>query len=232
MSVLDLGSGIGDVSLLAAEIVGPQGRVLGLDRDPAVVEKASARLIGESLADRVTFQIADLGDYETTARFDAIVGRYVLLYQPDPVAVLRRFLRFLRPGGVVVFHDIDMTNAQPSDPPCPVWDEPYPLLAAAFRATGAVPDFGRRLAPVFRAAGLSDVTVEATIPVAAGPESPVLDWIARVFASLRPLLDDLGLELPAGLSYEQLGDTWRAALATELLQLHGPVQYGAWARIS
>jgi ubiquinone/menaquinone biosynthesis C-methylase UbiE len=40
MSALDVGSGMGDVSMPAAEIVGPRGRVLGVDRDPVTTEKA------------------------------------------------------------------------------------------------------------------------------------------------------------------------------------------------
>ena len=44
MKVLDVGSGAGDVALLAAELVGPTGMVLGVDQDPGVLETASARL--------------------------------------------------------------------------------------------------------------------------------------------------------------------------------------------
>jgi 2-polyprenyl-3-methyl-5-hydroxy-6-metoxy-1,4-benzoquinol methylase len=45
---------------------------------------------------------------DTERRFDALIGRLVLLYLPDPSATLRRFRNFLRPGGVIAFQEIDM----------------------------------------------------------------------------------------------------------------------------
>ncbi|MGW3725203.1 SAM-dependent methyltransferase [Streptomyces sp. NPDC000851] len=84
MSVLDLGSGMGDVSMLAAGIVGPRGRVLGIDRDPAATEKARRRARNEAFDGSLDFEVTELDDFDTTERFDAVVGRYVLLYQKDP----------------------------------------------------------------------------------------------------------------------------------------------------
>lgn len=231
MSVLDLGSGIGDVSLLAAEITGPQGRVLGIDRDEVITNKALLRVAREGLAGNVSFEVADLGEFRPGGRFDAVIGRYVLLYQEDPAAVLRHYAHFLRPGGVVIFHEIDLINANPSWPVCPAWDDPYQLLERAYQASGAAPDFGRRLSRAYFSAGLPTPAVEATIPIAAGPESPVLDWIARSLRSLGPLLERSGASLPAGLDSGALIEQWRQAIVTQGVQLQGPVQYGAWTRI-
>lgn len=231
MSVLDLGSGIGDVSLLAAEITGPQGSILGIDRDEAITDKARLRVVREGLADSVSFEVADLDEFRPDGRFDAVIGRYVLLYQEDPAAVLRHYARFLRPGGVVIFHDIDLTNAHPSWPACPAWDAPYQLFERAYQASGAAPDFGRRLASTYFAAGLPAPTVEAIIPVATGPESPLLDWIARSLRSLGPMLEKTGVSLPAGLDSGDLIEQWRKAITTDGVQLQGPVQYGAWTQI-
>lgn len=231
MSVLDLGSGIGDVALLAAEIVGPQGRVLGIDRDEVITDKARLRAANEGLAANVSFEVADLGEFRPAGRFDAVIGRYVLLYQEDPAAILRRYAQFLRPGGMVIFHEMDMTNTGSSWPLCPVWDDPYQLFARAFRASGAVPDFGRRLTSAYFAAGLPLPAVEAVIPVASGPESPVLDWIARTLSSIEPVLERIGASLPPGLDFDSLTDQWRKAIVTDGVQIQAPVQYGAWTRM-
>lgn len=231
MSVLDLGSGIGDVSLLAAETVGPQGSVLGIDRDEVITNKARLRVANEGLTGNVSFEIADLGEYRPRGRFDAVIGRYVLLYQMDPAAILRHYAQFLRPGGVVIFHDMDMTNTDRSWPACPAWDDPYRLFARAYSATGAVPDFGRRLGGTYFAAGLPVPTVEAIIPVVTGLESPVLDWIARTLRSIKPVLEKIGASLPAGLDFDNLTEQWRKAIVTDGVQLQGPVQYGAWTRV-
>jgi ubiquinone/menaquinone biosynthesis C-methylase UbiE len=234
MSVLDLGSGIGDVSLPAAEIVGPRGRVLGLDRDPLIAEKARARAAREGLADVVRFEVADLQEFTAPRQFDAVIGRYVLLFQRDPAAALRRFVDCVRPGGTVVFHDFDVTNASPSWPKCPVWEGSYRLLSDVLRVTGATPDIGRQLSRCFMDARLPHPVVESLTPVASAPGSPLLDWIAGTLQSLEPMNLRYGFPVPpeAGLDDpDALVDTWEKAMPAEGSQWLGPVQYGAWARV-
>src|SRR6516225_9762741 len=53
MRVLDLGCGMGDVSLLAARLVGPSGHVTGIDRDPVIIEKARQRSRDEELGPNI-----------------------------------------------------------------------------------------------------------------------------------------------------------------------------------
>lgn len=229
MSVLDLGSGIGDVSMLAAEIVGPAGHVTGIDRDEVITAKARRRVEAEALTDTVDFHVADLDTYRPAEPVDAVVGRYILLYQDDPAATLRRYARFVRPGGVLILHDIDMANKDTSWPPCPEWDDWYRLLAEAYLASGAVPGLGRRLGATFLAAGLPRPTVEAVTPIVTGPESPVLDWIARSLRSLEPLLTRIGARMPSSID-DGLVARWREAVVNGV-QIAGPVQYGAWIRL-
>jgi ubiquinone/menaquinone biosynthesis C-methylase UbiE len=83
MKVLDVGSGAGDVALLAAELVGPTGSVLGVDQDPEVLETASARAEASGLTN-ISFHAGDLNKNIPGNDFDAVVGRLVLLYVPDP----------------------------------------------------------------------------------------------------------------------------------------------------
>ena len=92
--VLDLGCGSGDVSFIAAEIVGPSGHVVGVDRSPAAVEAARerARRVGHL---NVTFKVGYVEDLAIGGEFDAIVGRLVLMYLPDPVKALRGLQRLL-----------------------------------------------------------------------------------------------------------------------------------------
>lgn len=230
MSVLDLGSGIGDVALLAAEMVGPTGHVTGIDRDDVITGKARLRVENEALTDVVSFEVANLDDYQPDGLVDAVIGRYVLLYQDDPAATLRRYAQFLRPGGVLIFHDIDTTNDRPSWPPCPAWDDYYRLITEAYLTTGAPPDFGRRLSKAFIDAGLPRPVVEAVTPIVNGPDSPVLDWIARSLLSLEPLIAQLGTAQVSRLDYEDLMARWREAIVGGV-QIQAPAQYGAWARL-
>src|SRR6185436_5750570 len=73
MRVLDIGCGAGDVSLLAADLVGPEGLVVGIDRASAAIEVACAR--AESAARRnVEFRQHDVESLPDGAAFDAVVG--------------------------------------------------------------------------------------------------------------------------------------------------------------
>ena len=96
MSVLDVGCGVGDVSLLAASIVGPSGSVLGIDRAPARSRRHGACPCGG--AENVAFEVADIPGLDPGRTFDALIGRLVLMYLPDPAATLAHLLGSSVPG--------------------------------------------------------------------------------------------------------------------------------------
>jgi ubiquinone/menaquinone biosynthesis C-methylase UbiE len=230
MVVLDVGSGAGDVTMAAADIVGPAGRVIGIDRDAGSVERATRRAQEAGYAGRVEFRVDTLDDFRTDIMFDAIVGRYILLYLPAPASALRRLASMLRTGSVAIFHEIDLTETHPTWPVCDAWDDSYRLLAAVYRGAGATPDFGRRIHRTFLDAGLPAPDIESITPVG-GPDSMVVDWLAMSLISLEPALTGAGLALPSGLPFDgTLGDRLRAALAEQNSQVIGPAQYGAWSR--
>src|SRR5437764_9382354 len=83
MCVLDVGSGTGSVALLAADLVGPRGSVIGTDIAAAAVASATAAAEARQLPN-VTFHAGDPTELRFGQRFDAIVGRYVLVFQPEP----------------------------------------------------------------------------------------------------------------------------------------------------
>lgn len=94
--VLDLGCGTGSLSLLAAE----QGhRVTGVDRSPAMIELARAKLAGRD----AVFLLGDAGVPPVgEQRFDVVLVRHLLWALDDPGRVLRRWWGLLRPGGRLV----------------------------------------------------------------------------------------------------------------------------------
>jgi 2-polyprenyl-3-methyl-5-hydroxy-6-metoxy-1,4-benzoquinol methylase len=89
MRVLDIGSGAGDVAFLAAEMVGETGEVIGVDRAATALGVASARADARSLRN-VSFRAGEPGEMAFARPFDAVVGRYVLQHQGDPVTMLRK----------------------------------------------------------------------------------------------------------------------------------------------
>jgi len=96
--VLDVGCGAGDVALLAAELVGPGGSVIGVDRETACLGLGRERASAAGFS-RVTFQAGDPAKLALEAPFDAVVGRYVLLFQADQAGLLGLWRRCCAPAG-------------------------------------------------------------------------------------------------------------------------------------
>ncbi len=108
MRVLDIGSGAGAVSLIAAELVGSEGEVGGVDMNPEILETARERVRAAGFGN-VEFLTGDAQTLELGGRFDALVGRLVLMYLPDPISVLKQIVKRLHHGGIVCFQEIDFT---------------------------------------------------------------------------------------------------------------------------
>ena len=231
MRVLDVGSGMGDVALLVAEIVGPGGRVLGVDRDAVGLEHARERTRQQGCSSWVSFQASNLDELDVPDQFDAIAGRYILLYQHDPGTTIRHLLKFLKAGGIVVFHELDFTDPRSSDPPCAFWDEIYALLSEVFRRAGNPPDYGRRMAKAFLDAGLPFPTVLAESLAGGGRGSYLYRWIANTLISVSPRMGEMGLAMPSGVvADETLAKRLEEEVVASGSQILGPIQFGAWTR--
>ena len=111
MRVLDVGSGAGDVAFLAAEMVGAGGEVVGVDIDGDALAAARERARSLGLHNG-TFVEGDARTAELGGDFDAAVGRLILAYWADPGEARRPIATHVRPGGIVVFQDLDLEAAR------------------------------------------------------------------------------------------------------------------------
>ena len=157
MKVLDVGSGAGDVSLLAARIVGPPGILVGFDIDPNIVEYARSR-VSALQQKNVTFHTGEIGDLSLDRDFDAVVGRYVLMFAADPVSVVRAAVDHLKPGGLVAFQEPDFTQGPYSEPPSLLLAQVWRWITEGFDRSGANTRMGLKLPLTFAQAGLSAST--------------------------------------------------------------------------
>src|SRR5262245_29963140 len=103
MRVLDVGSGTGAVAFHAAEFIGPSGEVIGTDLASAAIETATRAAAARGLS-HVSFRQGNPAEMTFERPFDAVVGRYVLLFQEDGSDMLRRLAKHVRPGGIILFH--------------------------------------------------------------------------------------------------------------------------------
>ncbi|PYS38766.1 MAG: hypothetical protein DMF71_16320, partial [Acidobacteria bacterium] len=152
MRVLDVGSGSGDVAFLAADLVGPSGEVVGVDRERTAVDWANQRAHLRATRN-VNFVEGDPAEMEFDQEFDAIVGRLVLMYYTDPVDAIRKLIRHVRAEGLIVFQEMDLANAR-SLPVAPLFERSLTWIKQTLSASGARTRLGLELYPVFLEAGL------------------------------------------------------------------------------
>ncbi|KND61920.1 hypothetical protein BVER_01518c [Candidatus Burkholderia verschuerenii] len=229
MRVLDLGCGIGDVSFLAASLVGPMGDVRGIDAAPGAIDIARQRAASAGMTS-VHFDVAGVMDFDFS-NVDAIIGRLILLHIPDPVQLLARVASTASPGTLVVFHELDMSTAR-SVPESPLCTKGLRLLIETFRRAGIDPDIGSKLFTLFRQAGLPDPDMLLAARIEGGPDAFAYQYLADTLRTLMPLAQHLGIADADSIDI----DTLTTRLRDEIVSLDGvmqpPAYLGAWARVA
>src|SRR5262249_31211536 len=115
MRVADLGCGVGMVTELLAELVGPEGKVVGIDASAAQLAQARRRLnTGGTDIGLVEASATDTG--LPPESLDLVYCRFLLLHLPDPESALHEMRTLLKPDGILVCEDGDLTSAG-SEPP-------------------------------------------------------------------------------------------------------------------
>jgi SAM-dependent methyltransferase len=168
MRVADLGCGVGTVTDLLARLVGPEGQVVGVDASAAQVHEARLRLNGHAVNTRI-HQASATDTGLPRGLFDLVYCRFLLIHLPEPERALREMQALLRPDGVLVCEDGDLT-ASGSEPPSALG-----AFADLFGRLGPVRGvdytLGRRLYHLVRDAGFAAPEVRFNQPVLARGEN-------------------------------------------------------------
>jgi SAM-dependent methyltransferase len=229
MRVLDLGSGAGDMAFAAAELAGPAGEVVGIDQSPDAVAKATARAAARGLPN-VRFIAGDIRDQAPGGPFDAITGRLVLMYVPDPAAVLRTQAGVLRPGGIMAPIEFDLHSAR-SLPSTPMVGQALSWLGEAFARAGIDPALGPGLWTVLQAAGLQPSGMIGIQPHF-GPEDPDgAAILAGIVRTALPLIERTGVATAAEVGADTLQQRLSGELATSAAVLAHPILISAWGSL-
>jgi ubiquinone/menaquinone biosynthesis C-methylase UbiE len=195
MRVLDIGCGSGDVTRLAAELVGASGSVLGIDMDADTVR--SARHRAEQLGvTNVRFEVGEATSVAPPEAFDALVSRFFLMHQPSPGQTLAAVARAVRPGGVIMMvesHMAGLLDAQHSYPYSKLYDDVVRWKCRVVAAAGADIESGLGAYRSFLAAGLPAPTLRMEVPVEGGADSLVYRYMAESVRSMLPMADRHGI---------------------------------------
>ena len=233
MKVLAVGSGAGDVTLLAGNLVGKRGMVVGVEHDLALLEIARARTGAAGLT-QVSFVAGDLGNVALARDFDAVIGRNILLYLTDPVALLRVGIQHLRPGGIVVFHEFDFSvierllaaeNAPAFSGQVVRW------LSAGFCRVGAPVQLGTQLSEAFVEAGLPLPQVRLGSLVGSGPDWAGYDLLAETLCIILDRQVAYGIVQAGEVDIDTWSERLRADGRSPRLFIASSILVGAWARV-
>lgn len=226
MRVLDLGTGLGDAALAAAELVGPEGQVVGIDRDPEALSQARHRADAAGLTN-VRFEQGEAGEWTDGGQFDAVIGRLILVFTKEPAQVVRHHAASLRPGGIYLAMEWDYLTAR-ADPFCPTVYRTVALMAAAVRHAGMDPALGARLDGVLDQAGLTETEALGFRPFTTTKDGAKA--LTGLVSTMLPLMEHSGLVDSPDFGLETLRHRIAAEVAEANATFVLPTLVGAWGR--
>ena len=231
MRVLDIGCGAGDVSFLAADLVGATGSVVGVDRDPGILALARQRA-KESGLTNVSFEESEIDRFTATQPFDALVGRFVLMYQGDPVATLASVSRAVKKGGLVVIQEPDFGVGISTWPTVALWQQVERWMVETFRRGGVHHDIGGKLYHLFRQAGLPEPGLLQHASVAGGAATrPFCENSAEILSSLLPRMEKFGIATAEEVRVETLAERLEQETCAADAQVTYVPSVAAWTTV-
>jgi len=228
MRVLDVGSGAGHVSFILADLVGPQGQVVGVDRAPAALKTATGRVEAAGLR-HVSFLEGDPATMAFDAPFDAVAGRYVLMFQPDPVAMLRGVARHVHPRGIVVFHEPDWVGAR-SHPVVPLYERTWRWIWETIERNGVDGRMGIKLHATFVAAGLPAPMVALEALIGGGDDMERIRYLTEIVGTLLESIERAGIVTADEIGLDTLPDRIAAEAKACGAVMASRSEIGAWCR--
>jgi ubiquinone/menaquinone biosynthesis C-methylase UbiE len=161
MRCLDVGCGTGEVTLQMARMVGPSGKVVGMDIDEPYLEQARQEAARRRF--NIVFQQGDALNLCVESTYDLVYTRYLLTHLNKPEFAVERMIKAIRPGGTIVVEDVDFPG-HVCYPHCPAFERYVELYQAVVRLNGGDPTIGPRLYGLLKEVGASQLSVDISQP--------------------------------------------------------------------
>jgi len=224
MKAADLGCGIGATTRMLAELVGPSGHVTGIDLSAAQLEQARDLCRAADITNAIFVEASATATGLPRNSFDLVYCRFLLLHLVDPADCLREMLEILKPGGVLVVEDGDLTSA--GSIPASALASFADLFGRLGPSRGLNYALANNLYHLVKAAGFAEPDIEIHQPAAArGEERFLLKWSVEEAA---PACISAGLVTPAEME-TILADMDRDTTNPDILVIF-PRMFLVWAR--
>jgi SAM-dependent methyltransferase len=193
--VLDVGAGPGYATADLAEIVGPTGSVLGVERSARFLEAARERCRRRGLSN-VEFREADLMEISLgQLGLDASWCRWVASFVSSPAKLIDNIAGALRPGGFAIFHEYSDYETFRFMPIRPALESFAQEVMASWRASGGEPNIALKLPGLLTAAGLRVVEIRPQVRTVS-PRDYTWQWPASFIEVNLERLRELGRVTP------------------------------------
>lgn len=228
MRVLDFGCGVGDLSLLAARLVGRHGEVTGVDIDEPALEMARHKAEALGMA-QVNFVQSDVGSYRPQNPVDAIIGRHILIHVADPLTTLRSAFSILPSGGVAVFQEYDISVVHRAYPESRLREQCLEVFRDFLHAATHA-NIGTQLYHLFMEAGFRFAESYAEYSIDGGSDSPFYEWLAESLRSILPRAEALGIVRSEDVDIDTLADRLKAEAVALRSSFPAPAMVGCFGR--
>lgn len=172
--VLDLGSGAGIDCFLASDRVGENGKVIGVDMTPEMIEKARGNAL-KNKYENVEFRLGEIENLPVEDSFvDAVISNCVINLSPDKERVFREIYRVIKPGGRLMVSDIVLSRKLP---------ETVKESVAAYTGCIAGAMLREEYVCLIEAAGFQDIKIieETTFLVELAENDPIIKSLIAEF---------------------------------------------------
>ena len=178
----------------------------------------------------MTIEAGDITKLPYAGEFDAVIGRLIVLYLGDPVAGMKAFRSYVKPGGLIYFQEFGRPQMT-SIPPVPLHDQARGWIEAAFSAATSSSTWGCVWPDCIAQAGLPAPSMLGMARIETGPDSPAYEYMAQTVRSLLPLIERTGVATKEEVGIDTLAARMREQAVAANAVVRVPELIAAWTRV-